>query len=489
MGETCRRNRRTTRGIAQMIVPAAVPAAVLGAVLAAIPLALLAGAAPAGATPWEATFAEAPAAPAAETSLFAPVALSELPAHMAPYLTAPRWRGVRVSEDLLRASAAAGSSVEIPLFGGKAVRFQHRKTVHNRSGSTSWVGDAEGFDGEPGDGLAVLVFRQGVVVGSIRVGKELYMLSHGGEAGLQVLHEVDESAPQYQELPPTPVDLDPVRLAEAEERALAQAEGSLPQDDGSIQDLLVVYTPGAVTEVGGVTAVENLIDLGVTETNLSYEASGVVHRLRLVHTALTDYTPGMPIGDPRDLLQDPDDGVMDEVHPLRDEVAADLVMLLLENGGGCGRAFIMNVVSPAHEEFAFCYVNHVCVSPGYTFQHELGHIQSGRHQRTSPQPDSPFTYNFGYTDPANEFRTIMAAGSSECPNGCPRRLAWSNPDVNDAQSGAPMGLPDTDPLPADMHRALNDTAFTVANFRVSNNLVFSDGFESGDTTGWDAAVP
>ncbi|MEO1086061.1 MAG: hypothetical protein AAFY88_17620, partial [Acidobacteriota bacterium] len=150
--------------------------------------------------------------------------------------------------------------------------------------------------------------------------------------------------------------------------------------------------------------------------------------------------------------------------------------------------FIMNEISTAHAAFAFGITNHVCVSPGYTFQHELGHIQAGRHQRTAPQPDSPFTFNFGFTDPDNRFRTIMAAGSAECPDGCPRRLAWSNPDVLDGEAGTPMGIPEGEELPADNRKTLNATAWVVANFRVSGAVVFADGFESGDVSAWSALV-
>ncbi len=417
-------------------------------------------------------------------SLLAPVAEAAAPPTYlteAPWGSTP-WRAVRL--DPLGLDALIQSKpIELELLDGKTIVAEPWKVFENPSGSLSWVGRVRG----DAIGLVVLVSRDGVTVGSIRTAGELFMLAFAGPSanGVHTLYQVDESSPNLAELPTAPIPLDHPDWARAQRRA--DAEASLgAEDDGSIQDLMVVYTPDSLAEVGGVVAMENLLDLGVTETNLSYETSGIDHRLRLVHSGQTDFDETSGAGDPRDLLQGQDDGFMDEVHGIRDLVAADLVMLIVsnENGGGCGRAFIMEEVSTAHAAFAFCYVNQFCVSPGYTFQHELGHIQAGLHQWTGPVENSPFTFNHGYTDPVHQFRTIMAAGSSECPDGCPRRLAWSNPDVNDAETGEPMGIPEGQPEAADNRKTLNATAWVVANFRVSAGAIFADGFESGDTTSW-----
>ncbi|MEM1179043.1 MAG: zinc-dependent metalloprotease family protein [Acidobacteriota bacterium] len=411
---------------------------------------------------------------AAEVELLRPAELIKPPDH----LKEERWRPVSVKGE---AFADGERTLAIELFDGERIEVQPRTSFVNPSGSVSWIGDVA----EP-DGLVVLIHRDGVTVGSIRLGDAVYMLAYAAR-GVHVLYEVDESLMKYQEMEPTPAAVTAEHRAAARRRAEAVAAAGVLEDDGSIQDLLVVYTAGARSAVGGQVAIENLIDLGVTETNLSYETSGIHHRLRLVHTQLTDYDEMSVPGCPRDLLQSPDDGVMDEVHLVRERYAADLVKLIADVNG-CGRAFIMNDISTAHAEFAFCFTDHFCVSPGYTFQHELGHIQAGRHQRTAPQPDSPFNFNFGFTDPVNRFRTIMAAGDNECPDGCPRRLAWSNPDVLDDETGTPMGIPESDPLPADNRKTLNETAWVVANFRVSGAVIFVDGFESGDISAWTGWV-
>ncbi len=60
------------------------------------------------------------------------------------------------------------------------------------------------------------------------------------------------------------------------------------------------------------------------------------------------------------------------------------------------------------------------------------------------------------------------AYNTECSDHgfyCPRLQYWSNPDV--LYEGVPMGVPEGSPYPADNRKTLNNTAYAVANFRVS----------------------
>ena len=56
------------------------------------------------------------------------------------------------------------------------------------------------------------------------------------------------------------------------------------RDDGSVVDLLVVYTGAAKIAAGGATAIENEIALHVARANQVYTNSGIISKLRLVHT-------------------------------------------------------------------------------------------------------------------------------------------------------------------------------------------------------------
>ena len=50
-------------------------------------------------------------------------------------------------------------------------------------------------------------------------------------------------------------------------------------DDGSLVDVLVVYTPAARAAAGGTSGMTSLVNTAVTETNTGYANSGVVQRL------------------------------------------------------------------------------------------------------------------------------------------------------------------------------------------------------------------
>ena len=99
------------------------------------------------------------------------------------------------------------------------------------------------------------------------------------------------------------------------------------RDDGSVVDLLVVYTGAAQIAAGGQAAIEADIALHVARANEIYTKSGIISKLRLVHTQLVNYDENGSLSEHRSRLTIPNDGIMDEVHTLRDEYGADIVSL------------------------------------------------------------------------------------------------------------------------------------------------------------------
>ena len=81
----------------------------------------------------------------------------------------------------------------------------------------------------------------------------------------------------------------------------------------------------------------------------------------------------------------PDDGFMDGVHARRDQLGADLVSLIVDNDtGSCGVAWLMQTPSVTFAPQAFSVTVYDCISPNYTFGHELGHNMGAAHA-----PDDP----------------------------------------------------------------------------------------------------
>jgi uncharacterized repeat protein (TIGR01451 family) len=93
------------------------------------------------------------------------------------------------------------------------------------------------------------------------------------------------------------------------------------------------------------------------------------------------------------------------------------------------------------------------------------------HARTDPIGTGAYFYSFGYKDPGNAFRTVMAY---DCPVSCTRVLHFSNPNV--LYASKPTGISCTNPscstpdtTSAYNALSLNNTRVTVANWRMGQS--------------------
>ena len=243
-------------------------------------------------------------------------------------------------------------------------------------------------------------------------------------------------------------------------------------------DVAVVYTPAARAAAGGPAGIEAVIDLMIAETNQAFEASGVGHRIALVARSEVAYTES---GEGRvDLVRlgNPSDGHLDEVHPLRDEVGADLVHLIV--AGELGRIGALRICGIAFINGAFGLTRHDC--GGRIFAHELGHNLGLRHDRYQDRDAGlGLTSNpaYGYvnqralaeaTERSRRWRTIMAYGT-QCAHAhaiCGRLLRFSNP--RHRHDGDTLGVayePGASDVagPADAAAVLEATGPAVARWR------------------------
>ena len=130
-----------------------------------------------------------------------------------------------------------------------------------------------------------------------------------------------------------------------------------PPAEQSVIDVAVFYTSTAREEAGGVDEIRASIDLVAAETNAAYEVSGVNQRIRLVAVEeLVGYTQDDDLGisgagSELYRLRSASDGHMDEVHEIRDAVAADIVLLVRAGFGGVATA--IGRPSTDFESYAF----------------------------------------------------------------------------------------------------------------------------------------
>ena len=332
------------------------------------------------------------------------------------------------------------------------------------SGHALW-GSLEGVE----LGTMTLVVNGKIVVGTVRTPYAVYSIRTAGD-GTYVIRQIDESS-----LPPLgePLEIPPSSTGVRPKTD----DGADPLDDGSVIDVMVMYTPLAKRYEGGRASIEALIDLFVAETNQAFAKSGVTHRINLVLRDEVDY-----IEEGGDFLTDiyrfrgDSDGYMDHVHELRDMYAADLVHLVVARSGVGGRAYI------AYDE-SVAFGLTAAYRKDLAFPHEIGHNMGLHHDRY--EVGVPLTgSNYGYVNQrmfepgapeSARWRTIMAY-PDQCLDVIDYWCTWlpyfSNPDKT--YKGAPMGVPVDHPStgadgPADAVGILNDRSEIMANYRPSSN--------------------
>jgi hypothetical protein len=333
----------------------------------------------------------------------------------------------------------------------------HERTEPASDGRYAWVGRLDGVDKS---GVVMIVDpARRTVTGNITLPGRFYQI-RPVKAGLHAVYRVDQAR--------FPEEREPIVPPAAPESEARPDGAETAQDTAGQIDVLVVWTASAATAAGGTVAMQNLVDLAITETNQSYANSGITQRLRLVNKQAVTYNEndaGACGGDvfscALSRLSGTTDGYMDNVHTLRNTYGADEVALIINNNQYCGLAYLQTTVSAAFATSAFAVADWTCSTGYYSFGHELGHNMGAHHDRFVAPENGAYAYSHGYVDPAQTWRTVMAYGNA-C-GGCTRIQWWSNPDI--LRSGTPMGVAEGQPTAADNRKTLNNTALTVANFR------------------------
>jgi hypothetical protein len=342
---------------------------------------------------------------------------------------------------------------KLNLFDNVALTAVIDKTESVQAGSISFIGRVAGVK----ESSVILSVYDGVMSGNITVSGAFYQVRYVGE-GVHAVYQIDQSAfpPESQ---PIPVD----NTGKDSSRNAIPAK----DDDGGTIDVLVAYTPAARTAAGGSAAIQSLITNVIAETNVGYGQSDVSQRIRLVHSVEVAYTE---TSFDTDIvrLKSKTDGYLDEIHNLRNLYGADVVSLIGKYTGSCGIGYMMANNDPNFESSAFSIVELDCAVTNYSLAHEMGHNMGSHHDHANTGGSSGvYPYSYGYVLPSKVMRTIMAY---PVPNSsCPRVNYWSNPGLYWVSTGELLGVAGEGPDAADNHRSLNNTAYTVANFRLSTD--------------------
>ena len=220
------------------------------------------------------------------------------------------------------------------------------------------------------------------------------------------------------------------------------ADGDAPEGDGGgVIDVLVVYTPSARINAGSTDAMETAIHGWVNESNDVYLDSDTATRIRLVGTAETNHADSGSLSIHLSRLAGTSEGYMDEIHALRTSTGADVVVLIITNGTGCGQGYTIKNSVTGSPTLAFAVVRDYCADVQFSFVHEIGHVMGCCHDSDHPGScaggNSLYPESFGhrFAGDTNNWRTVMAYTDSSSDPWIPlvsytRVGHFSNPDID-----------------------------------------------------------
>lgn len=353
-------------------------------------------------------------------------------------------------DDALR----AGVEADVRLFDDARFKITVTTCKHDAAGG-AWFGTVPDVPGSS----VTFVERNGAWAGVIRAGTR----------GTYDLCTTDGRTWRVRQLDAAALATCGAGLSPAEDDHLMGPRGAATAagvghrcEDGSVIDVLVVYTAAARAAAGGTAAIEAQIALAVADANAAFTRSLVNTQVHLVHTAEVNYaeTGIWETDAPR--LVNPSDGYLDEVHPLREAYGADCVSLWVNNldTGGIGYFPDATLTGIGNSGFSMLRLSNAGL---LTFAHELGHNLFCAHDRPNA-PDPPYAdYSFGYVEPGGAWQTIMAVSpTAYIPYFANPNVDWPGPNPpNPGPTGVPIGAP----LPSDVAATMNITRYYVANFR------------------------
>lgn len=439
---------------------------------------------------------------------------------------AETWHSVQLSEArALRAINEGGMVVNAP--DGQPIRLKYERSVEHADGNWSWIGRP---DGSPDAPEAILTFGEKAVFGTIPFRHEA-PLQVQTAAGRTWLVETDQrklaAQPQAASAdsdmlsaPIASATRKAAAAAAAAPKASASAKQSLTATSANVTvDLVLGYSTGLRTRLGGVSQVNTRLNFLVDVANQALANSRVSGRLRLLHTLEVNYSDtttnnrnalfeltgqtcsNVPIG----TIHLPDGDVScvgstvpNSLAPLvaaRAKYGADLATLVRDNQPeqqSCGVAWVLGggqaAITSADAAFGFSVISDSSggACRAETLAHELGHNLGLVHDATSaagsddsdgdgnmldPNEYGRYPYSFGYF--TADFYTVMSLPGP----GLTAYRVFSNPRIT-ACGGAACGVTGQ----SDNALTLSQTMPVVSRFHASRTQLAGVG-RRGDFNG------
>lgn len=344
------------------------------------------------------------------------------------------------------------STKTVPLPDDKQIELTEIDLSISESGIASLTAKAAGYP----QSEILFTWQNNIAAATINTGIELYRLSHI-DSGIHTFEKLPHQyLPAGEPLIPPVINDDPSRSRQTLKTVAAATE----ENPTSI-DVMVLYTPAAEEAMGGQIGTQNTIQLALDEANLGFSNSNVHVRFELVYAHKVDLEEkAFSFSDMLSLLTNKEDSQLDEIHQLRDYYGADVVSMIVDRPLLCGKTYQNQTPDLSFEPYAFSVIHYSCATGYYSFAHEIGHNLGSQHDTKNASQQGIFPHSYGYQDPSDRFRTIMAYN---CSNSCLRINQWSNPNIWYENHG-PTGFSSNRINSADNHLSLNQMAPIVASF-------------------------
>ena len=387
---------------------------------------------------------------------------------------------------------------------GEPIRLTYERHEENQDGNWTWIGrNADGAE-------AILTFGEKAVFGVIPQGatETLRLTMRAGQSWLvqtdrSKLAGLDGAARRKggdQMIPPKLTGAGSASMASMRaEPATAGAAAA-----SAVVDVLLGYTNGFATQLGGQSqAITRLVNM-VAITNQAYANSGVNMRARLVKTMQVNYADNTDNGDALEKLTGykagtgggpiTPDPAFNALRAERDKVGADLVSLVrafrTPENNGCGIAWLIgggqSGIVQGDAPFGYSVVSdgtdldegdsntYFCREE--TLAHELGHNMGQAHNQEDSDSTGVHAYSYGYREASSSgFYTVMAYPQTDSSQFSIRYFA--NPSVT--YSNRAIGVANQ----SDNVRSLNLSMPIVATFRATVTPVSSKANSDFDGDG------
>lgn len=330
-------------------------------------------------------------------------------------------RGVLREQRVDLASAArlfepdADRVIQLDLFPDLSVTAVRERVEISAAGRV-WIGTTPDYDG----GQVVISVSGDAVVANVWTFFGTYRIQRG--LGGYVVQQIEAAST---------VDTNDAVVPPASglgAGVVRKAPGS-SRDDGSVIDVMVLYTPAVLAAWGSEAAANAAIATDVASVNTVFRNSHIPSTVRLVYSGVINYSESGSSATDLARLRTPNDGFMDSVQALRDQYAADLVSLIVTDVDACGRAYVR--VPGEDSSFAYSVVGRGCVANARTSAHEWGHNLGLMHDWYVADASGYFADSHGYVSVLNGFYDVMAYPDlcAASRKSCQQLLQYASPDI------------------------------------------------------------